>query len=177
MKTFTITEEHMKNASVYIPAETKWAIAKKIAFEVLENPTDRAEMIMEKKLLSIPYLKTENALKKKMYLTQIFISEYFGIHFEKYDTEEQNFYAGGNPLGQLEKWKHHKSYGAKAFDIIADFRELQMMVETAIKNRKLLENDLLSRLLSALSAEPNTEGLKVFFDQLKTAFEDGEELV
>ena len=28
-------------------------------------------------------------------------------------------------------------------DIIADFRELQMMVETAIKNRKLLENDFL----------------------------------
>lgn len=174
MKTFKITEEHMKNAVGYIPAETKWAIAKKIAKEILEDPFDIAEKIIEKKLLRIPYLKTENALKKKMYLTQIFISEYFGIHFEKYDTEEQNFYAGGNPLGQLEKWKHHKIYGEKAFDILADFRELQSMTETAVKNRKLLENDLLSRLLSAISSEPNTEGMKVFFEQLQSAFEDGE---
>ncbi|MBQ8497542.1 MAG: hypothetical protein IJ489_08830 [Clostridia bacterium] len=174
MKTFKITEEHMKNAVGYIPAETKWAIAKKIALEVLEAPADIAEKIIEKKLLNIPYLKTENALKKKMYLTQIFISEYFGIHFKKYDTEEQNFYAGGNPLGQLEKWKHHKLYGEKAFNILADFRELQSMTETAIKNRKLLENDLLSRVVSSFSAEPNTEGMNVFFEQLKNAFEDGE---
>lgn len=171
-KYFQLTDEIMQNATAYMLIEDKAGIAKTIAKKcVMDVPTAEQNLVGEK-FLALPYIKGENRELKAMCLMNILLSYYLKIDLGSveetpFDEDKYNFYAGGSILNQIERYKSNFDLKNKAFDLLADYKELRKFVDVEINNLIAVNNDPLARLTASISVFSSPENIKKTIEELQ----------
>ena len=186
----TITQEDVKQAMDYLPAETKEALTRlmaKLCTRIVENDASTAEA-------PLPPYRVEDRLRRLQCLNGVLCAFYFGGSFEKLKllvqkddgsgTEEReiegvmslealNDWCEGHPKNQLERWKKEKAVANKVYDILDDFKLFEILLDRAIREEIEMQNDPAIRIAQMLAMQMNPESLKETLDEIQR-FQKGE---
>lgn len=177
----TITQEDVKKAKSYLPAETKEALARlmaKLCTRIVENDASTAET-------TLPPVRVEDRLRRLQCLNGVLCGFYFGGKFEKLKltlpkedggTEEREIegvmslealddWCSGHPKNQLERLKKEKAVANKVYDILDDFKQFEIMLNSAIREELEMQNDPALRLSLMIAAQASPEAVR---ETLKT---------
>lgn len=172
----TITQEDVKKAKDYLPAETKEALARLMAqlcTRVVENDASTAEA-------PLPPYRVEDRLRRLQCLNGVLCGFYFGGSFEKEkltvrnedgSTEEReiegvmslealNDWCEGHPKNQLERLKKGKAVANKVYDILDDFKLFEIFLDRAIREELDMANDPALRIAQVMSVQTTPESLQ-----------------
>ena len=162
----TLTTELMTVARDYIP------IAEKEAW-VAENATkcfDKLAITADGE--AMPPMYMVNAGLKCRYLMGAFAKLYFGVDFPHDEQDEwlmsesdYDDWAGSHVMNQLERWKHDNALKFKAYDLMADYKDLEKRFSTQISGLLLVQNDSVIRTNQLSSAM--VKELPALLEQLK----------
>lgn len=180
----TITQEDVKKAKDYLPAETKEALARLMAqlcTRVVENDASTAEA-------PLPPYRVEDRLRRLQCLNGVLCGFYFGGSFEKEKltfrkedgsgTEEReiegvmslealNDWCSGHPRNQLERLKKEKNVANKVYDILDDFKLFEILLDRAIREELDMQNDPAIRIATMLAMQMNPESLKETLEEIQ----------
>lgn len=185
----TITQEDIKKANDYLPAETKEALTRlmaKLCTRIVENDASTAEN-------PLPPYRVEDRLRRLQCLNGVLCGFYFGGTFEKFklivqkedgSTEEReiegvmslealNDWCSGHPKNQLERLKKEKAAANKVYDILDDFKMFEILLDRAIREEIEMQNDPAIRISQMLAMQMNAASLKETLDTLRE-FQKGE---
>lgn len=186
----TITQEDVKKARDYLPAETKEALTRlmaKLCTRIVENDASTAEA-------PLPPYRVEDRLRRLQCLNGVLCAFYFGGQFEKFKllvqkedgsgTEEReiegvmslealNDWCSSHPKNQLERWKKEKNVANKVYDILDDFKLFEILLDRAIREEIEMQNDPAIRIAQMLAMQMNPESLKETLDEIQR-FQKGE---
>lgn len=177
METFKITKEMLVRAKSYMPLAEKISYSKSVAEICLKEYKTADENVSGEKFLAYPYLKGEDMGLKSVLLLNVLLGFYFDIEV-KDDSEkvyeQYDYYAGGNILNQIERFKSDYEIKDKIFDLIADYKDFKKMVDTEIYNLKTLSNDGLARFSAAMQVLSSPENIKKFNEELQKVMKENE---
>lgn len=164
---FIISEEMIKNATCYIPIETKVAFSKARAEECLENVEISALKLQADTLVALPPVWQENTVLKQLVLMYGFLTMYLHIEVpEDFDTATYNLYAQSHPLNQLERLKTNVLIKDKVFDIISDFKDLKKILDIEIFNLRTARNDGWERALAGIATISSPDTIKEMLNSM-----------
>ena len=173
----TITQEDVKKAKDYLPAETKESLARLMAqlcTRVVENDASTAEA-------PLPPWRVEDRLRRLQCLNGVLCGFYFGGSFEKekltvrkedgskeereiegvMSLEALNDWCSGHPRNQLERLKKEKAVANKVYDILDDFKLFEILLDRAIRN------DPAIRIATMLAMQMNPVSLKETLEEIQ----------
>ena len=160
VESFEITDEIMEKAITYMPFLEKSVWVKDNAEKCLKD------VVIENGAVTTS-VKGEDLIQKSVLLLSTLISYYLGVEIKTDDLEENPFtlyqiydyYASGNPSGQLEKYKRNERYSEKAYAILQDYKELKRLLDTEIYNLRNAHNDIFAKIeaLASLIPQENAE--------------------
>lgn len=179
----TITQEDVKKAKGYLPAETKEALARlmaKLCTRIVENDASTKEA-------PLPPWRVEDRLRRLQCLNGVLCGFYFGGQFEKFklavrkedgSTEEReiegvmslealNDWCSGHPKNQLERLKKEKTVANKVYDILDDFKLFEIMLDRAIREEMDMQNDPAIRIATMLAMQMNPVSLKETLEEIQ----------
>lgn len=180
----TITQEDVKKAKSYIPAETKEALARLMAqlcTRIVENDASTEEA-------PLPPWRVEDRLRRLQCLNGVLCAFYFGGSFEKEKltfrkedgsgTEEReiegvmslealNDWCEGHPRNQLERLKKEKNVANKVYDILDDFKLFEILLDRAIREELDMQNDPAIRIATMLAMQMNPVSLKETLEEIQ----------
>lgn len=170
MEYYIVSKDTMLTAVTYMPIGLKQAIAKTIADKcVIDLPT--AEQNREgEKFLALPYIKAEDKQMKDMCLLSTLLQHYLKVPLDKekdFDEELFDFYSAGAILNQIERFKSDFNCKDKAFDLLADFKELRKMVDNEIENLIRVNNDPLARITAAIQVFSTPENVEKMVKEIQ----------
>lgn len=189
----TITLDDVKKARVYMPVETKEAVARLFAKIIVQIvPNDAA-----KTTFPLPDLRVENRVRRLQCLHGVLCGWYFGADFEKEtlkyktdtgETEGKEIafcmsvaaldkWLEGHPMNQLERLKKEKAVANKIYDLLYDFKAFEMTLNGAIREELEMQNDPALRMALILSVQTTPESVKEMMaalDEMKKAVGGGE---
>ena len=177
----TITQEDVKKARDYLPAETKEALTRlmaKLCTRIVENDASTAET-------PLPPVRVEDRLRRLQCLNGVLCGFYFCGKFEKLKlklpkedggTEEREIegvmsiealddWCSSHPKNQLERLKKEKAVANKVYDILDDFKQFEIMLNSAIREELEMQNDPALRLSLMIAAQASPEAVR---ETLKT---------
>ena len=178
METFKITKEMLVKAKSYMPLNEKIAYSKSVAEICLKEYKTAEENAIGEKFLAFPYLKGEDMGLKSVLLLNVLLGFYFDIDVKENNEkvyEQYDYYAGGNILNQIERFKSDYEVKDKVFDLIADYKDFKKMVDTEIYNLKTLSNDSLARLSAAMTILSSPENISKFNEELQKVLKENED--
>lgn len=173
----TITQEDVKKAKSYIPAETKEALARlmaKLCTRIVENDASTPEN-------PLPPMRVEDRIRRLQCLNGMLCGGYFGGKFEELKlnlpkedgagTEERVFkgvmslealddWCAGHPKNQLERLKKEKAVANKVYDILDDYKLFEILLDRAIREELDMANDPALRIAQILAVQTTPENLK-----------------
>ncbi|MBR5285691.1 MAG: hypothetical protein IKU30_02225 [Clostridia bacterium] len=159
---FILTDEIIKNANTYIPLAEKAALAEMVAQKCLEDTGARAKGDI------FPPLKRENVVMKSLLLMQVLLEKYLKIDTpDEFRAKDYDEYASAHLLNQLERYKRDVTLKDKTFDLVADYKEFEKYVNTAIFNIKASENDGLTRFADAVKLMGTPENIEKLSAELR----------
>jgi hypothetical protein len=180
----TITQEDVKKARDYLPAETKEALTRlmaKLCTRVVENDASTEEA-------PLPPYRVEDRLRRLQCLNGVLCAFYFGGSFEKEKltfrkedgsgTEEReiegvmslealNDWCEGHPRNQLERLKKEKNVANKVYDILDDFKLFEILLDRAIREEIEMQNDPAIRIAQMLAMQMNPGSLKETLEEIQ----------
>ena len=180
----TITQEDVKKARDYLPAETKEALTRlmaKLCTRVVENDASTEEA-------PLPPYRVEDRLRRLQCLNGVLCAFYFGGSFEKEKltfrkedgsgTEEReiegvmslealNDWCSGHPRNQLERLKKEKAVANKVYDILDDFKLFEILLDRAIREEMDMQNDPAIRIATMLAMQMNPVSLKETLEEIQ----------
>lgn len=179
MDKFKITKEMIVKAKSYMPLQAKTAYAQSVAEICLKDYKTAEQNIEGEKFLALPYLKGEDMGLKSVLLINVLLGFYFDIEVKEFEKPEEvykqfDYYAGGNLLNQIERFKSEVDVKDKVFDLIADYKDFKKMVDTEIYNLKALNNDPIARLAASIQILSTPENIKALTEELKKTTEEYE---
>ena len=166
---FQITKEMVMGAKVYMPLQEKERFARTVA----ERCCDVAESRFQYGGAEIlaPEMRVENLGLRQRYMMGALYKIYLGIIFEPVkDTEwlmaadDFNWAASTFPMNRLERFKSDAETRDKIFDLLRDYKELERMVSVEINNVLSTNNDVVARLLLALTMAATPEAIAQLSD-------------
>lgn len=172
----TITQDDVKKAKSYLPAESKEALARlmaKLCTRIVENDASTPEN-------PLPPVRVEDRLRRLQCLNGVLCGIYFGGKFEKFkltvrkedgSTEEReidavmsldalNSWCEGHPKNQLERLKKEKAVANKVYDILDDFKLFEIFLDRAIREELDMANDPALRIAQVMSVQTTPESLQ-----------------
>lgn len=169
-----ITEDIIRErAAAYVPMSRKMAFVEEVA--------DRCHDMMEtgytdsEDLNPVPPLFKESAEKKTRYMAAALCRLYLGFDFEHPDDdqwmmteEDYEMFASGNPLNQLERIKKNtrdKDVQNKVFDLLADYKLLEKLLNAEVYGLMSAKNDIILRLNRLISASITPDAVKTLAEQ------------
>lgn len=172
MDRIVLTAETLENARTYLPIAEKQAIA-----EAAENNCILRVEVGAKDdngtYFAAPAMAMENPAKKAMLLTGVLAKWYLQIQFngegnEYLPTDEEyDALAGSHLLNQIERLKRDKAIADKCFDLLADYKLLEKMVNATVYSDLQVRNDAVLRLLADMQAKTTPEYFSSVAEQLK----------
>lgn len=176
MEVFEITKEMMLSAKTYMDIESKEDLAHSIAVRVLRPMATAKQNHPADELIALPMMMEENVRLKSILLMVTLFSYYFDIEFEEDENGvlrfDYDFYAGGHPMNQIERFKSDRETKDIAFDLIEDFREFRKLVDTMIYNEKANANDPVERLMASISVLSTPENVQTLANELTKSSEE-----
>ena len=183
MEYFEITKEMLLKAKTFMPLEVKRIMSDDIAEKCLK------EVKVEERVgipsLPLPPLYEESPETKAVLLASTLYGFYLDVEYEFEEREDgtgvydaYNYYFGGHPLNQIERFKGDKDVKNIAFDLLEDWREFKKLVDTKIFSLKARKNDSLARIwdsLAVLGTPENIEALGREIEEAKTLGLKGEQ--
>ena len=181
MEVYEITKEMMLSAKTYMPIESKEELAHNIATRVLRPMLTAKQNHPADELVSLPMMMEENVRLKSILLMVTLFSYYFNIEFEEDESGllkfDYDFYAGGHPMNQLERFKSDRETKDIAFDLIEDFREFKKIVDTMIYNEKANANDPVGRFMASIAVLSTPENVAKLMEELTKSTDELQEKI
>lgn len=174
---FVITKEILLKAKTYMTLADKDIMSGDLALRVVkEVPALEREGIPS---LPLPPLYEEDSALKAILLLNILFGYYLDVEvreptedFDIFDVHD--YYNGGHPLNQIERFKGDKDVKNIAFDLLEDWREFRKMVDTKIYNLKARNNDSLARVFDSLAVMGTPENIEAFAKEIVEVKQLGE---
>lgn len=176
-----ITIEDMNKAKDYIPIVEK----ERFVLTVAPNCMDRllvSASYDDETSKALPHMYKENTFIKSMYLMGAMLTFYFGMDYDHIGedewlitADEYDRYMGGHIFDQIQQYKGNKDTRDKAFQILADYKDLESRLNREIQGLLAAQNDPVSRALMAFSKQidPNEmEQMLADLDANQKALED-----
>lgn len=164
-----LTEEMLLAARDYVPLMEKAAYVAECAGRCF----DRMDVKLEDGQV-IPYYK-ENVERRSRYLMGGLVALYLRQEIDPVEGEtfllaadDYDRWAGGHITGQIDRMKSRGGeLRDKAFDLLADYRDLEKMLKTEIYSLLQAMNDPVSRFQEAAARSMTPEALKKTGEELK----------
>lgn len=178
-----ITKDKLKEARRYLPIGAKARLAEQIA-EWVVQPVEMAQ----DEYIPIPPMHKENRAIKNILMMGILCKYYLGVDFEfqsinltedgvKVGEQPVDFYptmeayddlAQSNIVNQLERLKKSdKEISNIIFDLMYDYKCLEQMVNSEIKDYVAIKNDLITRVVEMAELQLSKENLDKLTANLK----------
>lgn len=162
----TLTSDMMEKARDYVP------LAEKEAWVAENAPKCFDKLAITSDGEAMPPMYMVNAGLKCRYLMGAFAKLYFGVDFPRNEQDEwlmsesdYDKWAGSHVMNQLERWKHDTAQKFKAYDLMADYKDLEKRFSTQISGLLLVQNDSVIRTNQLSSAM--VKELPMLMEQLK----------
>lgn len=174
--TIEITKDHILNARTYLQIGAKARLAEQIAGWCVQ-PVEESE----ETAIPTPPLYKENRAIKNLLMTGILARYYLNLEFEcqsvrlmengtQVGEQPIDFYptmeaydnlASSNIINQLERLKKsEKDVSNTIFDLMYDFKLLEQMVNSEIRDYVAQKNDVMIRLIKTLEIQMSEDNLK-----------------
>lgn len=170
---FEVTPEIMKNAKSYLPILLKEQLAVTAARDCVKTTGSihaAGEEVDEHSDYMLPPVYCESTSSKARVLLSILLNCYLKVPTSDdslmCSINDYDDYASCHILNQIERYKSTDMRG-KAFDLIADYREMEKYLNSAIYSVLRELNDPITRLVTTLGASASQEGV----DMLNTLYE------
>ncbi len=184
---FEITEKMMENAATYMPILLKETICNDWARACVKS-TDTVDFYEREDgekpegvyspagpEYALPPVYVEDATKKARILLSILMTFYLKAWGDEKGIpcshDEYDSIMGSHVLNQLERFKANANYREKAFDILADYHDLEKRMNSAIYAVCREANDPISRLVACMS----TLASKEFIDNAMKMIEESQQ--
>ena len=172
---FRITDATMAQADTYIPLTMKEMIANDMARACVKR-TDLIHPFGDKAENSGEYgvspVYCESPSSKARVMMTVMMVMYMHIWGEDTpylcEVSAYDQWAGAHVLNQLERFKAGP-YREKAFDILADYREMEKCLNSAIYAVLRELNDPVKRFMEALGTMASAEGIQSAIETIKEA--------
>lgn len=172
---FRITDATMAQADTYIPLTMKEMIANDMARACVKR-TDLIHPLGDKAEYSGEYgvspVYCESPSSKARVMMTVMMVMYLHIWGEDTpylcEVSAYDQWAGAHVLNQLERFKAGP-HREKAFDILADYREMEKCLNSAIYAVLRELNDPVKRFMEALGTMASAEGIQSAIETIKEA--------
>lgn len=174
MEKIVITKEKLMQMPDYVPLLEKMQFAK----EAADLCFDRVELKIDGGLDSMPMppLYKENTAIKSRVLMAAYAKLYLGEAFESekntwiMSTSDFDRFAASHIMNQIERLKRYDGdVRDKAFDVVADMRDLEKRLNTEIYGLTQVMNEPVTRIIMALQQQTTPEAVSGALNELKDA--------
>mgnify|MGYP000431148528 FL=1 len=174
MEKIQITKEKLMQIRDYVPMREKMQFVK----EAADLCFDRVELKIDKGLDSVPMppMYKENTAIKSRVLMSAYAKLYLN---EPYETEKNQWlmteadydrFAASHIMNQIERLKRYDGeVRDKAFDVIADMRDLEKRLNTEVYGLTQVMNEPVTRIIMALQQQTTPEAVSGALNELKDA--------
>lgn len=175
---FKITKEIMEQANTYIPIAMKEMIASDVARGCVKETymiRPHGAKHRDEGMYGLSPIYCESPSSKSRVLLTVLMAVYLRVWGEDTpllcEAEEYDKWAGAHVLNQLERFKAGE-YREKAFDLLADYREMERYLNSAIYSVLREMNDPVKRFLNAVGEMASAESIQNAIDGIKEAQEE-----
>lgn len=181
----TITEEELLKANTYMSIAAKESLTR-YAAELCVEPVEIATSSGE----AVPPRYRENRRLRQQFLYGILARYYLQRSFKEQeieytnpktgakaltavrqlmDTEDYDEWAGSHVINQIERFKrgHSQEAANAAFDLLYDFKALEMMFLGAIRDELEKQNDFLPRVSDLLASQITPDSLQAMLGDIE----------
>ena len=167
MTNYVITEEMLRKARDYVPAREKEVFCSAAAQNCFDKLSVRASINGSE--VEMPPMYGENGVIRSRYLLSALLRLYFRVDYEPVEADgfilsldDYDRWAARHPLNTIERMKSKAALKDKAFDLLADYRELERLLNNEIRKLAAAYNDTVSRLVAELSGNMTPEAIEAF---------------
>lgn len=174
MEKIVITKEKLMQMPDYVSLREKMQFVK----EAADLCFDRVELKIDGGLESMPMppLYKENMAIKSRVLMAAYAKFYLGEAFEPeknawiMSTTDYDRFAASHIMNQIERLKRYDGdVRDKAFDVVADMRDLEKRLNTEIYGLTQVMNEPVTRIIMALQQQTTPEAVSGALNELKDA--------
>lgn len=168
-----LTKDELKAADTYMPIMQKQQFVNDAVLNCFNTLKITAPSLSDKGNDAIPDMFKADSFTMSRYLMGALLKYYF--HFDV-DTvgddkwlitaDEYDRYAGGHFFEQLNRFKSDVPLRDKAFDILADFKDLQYRLEREVQGMLAAMNDNVGRASAWLSFSLTPEDMQNMLSDL-----------
>lgn len=166
---YVITEEMLRRARDYVPAREKEVFCSAAAQNCFDRMTVRASINGAE--VEMPPMYGENGMIRSRYLLSALLRLYFRAEYDPVEADgfilsldDYDRWASHHPLNTIERMKSRAALKDKAFDLLADYRELERLLNNEIRKLAAAYNDTVSRLVAELAGNMTPEAVEAFGD-------------
>ena len=182
----TITEEELLKASTYISVAAKESLTR-YAAELCVEPVEMKSGAGD----ALPPRYRENRRLRQQFMYGILGRYYLHREYKEQeieytdpatkksaitavkqlmDTEAYDEWAGSHVINQIERFKrgHSQEAANAAFDLLYDYRALEMMMMGAIRDELEKQNDLLPRIVDYMASTMTPEALQSMMGDIES---------
>ena len=162
-KPITVKEVFAK-ANTYVPLMEKAAIVRHCA----ERCIDRVVVDTGEKFRGdVPPMYRENGQRKRRYLLGILVRAYLRLDFvpceeDKWllSADDYDLVGGVQLINQIDRMKKQSdTLRDKAYDLLADYRDMERMLNTEINANLTIMNDVVARMAMSASSAMSPESM------------------
>lgn len=174
MEKIQITKEKLMQIRDYVPMREKMQFVK----EAADLCFDRVELKIDKGLDSVPMppmYKENTAIKSRVLMSayaKLYLNEPYETEKNQWLMTEQEYdrFAASHIMNQLERMKRYDGeVRDKAFDVIADMRDLEKRLNTEVYGLTQVMNEPVTRIIMALQQQTTPEAVSGALNELKDA--------
>lgn len=174
MEKIVVTKEKLMQMPDYVPLREKMEFVK----EAADLCFDRVELKIDGGLDSMPMppLYKENTAIKSCVLmsayAKLYLSEPYEVEKNQWLMTEADYdrFAASHIMNQIERLKRYDGeVRDKAFDVIADMRDLEKRLNTEIYELTQVMNEPVTRIIMALQQQTTPEAVSGALNELKDA--------
>ncbi len=177
IETYYITAEQMAKVSTYLPimAKSEWV---ELVAEKCMNRVNMTANLGDTDM-ALPPMYKENTEYRSRYLMGAFVKLYLHGSWEVGEDEDEwlmpideyDKWAGGHIFAQIEKFKADKELRDICFNLLNDYKDLELRLKAEIRDMMAIMNDPTSRQLAAQQMSMTPEAMEMAIEELNKAQE------
>lgn len=177
-ETYYITAEQMAKVNTYLPLQAKSEWVELIAQKCL-NPV-QVNATMEGMEIPLPTMYKENVEFRSRYLMGVFVKLYLRGSWEVGEGEDEwlmpideyDKWAGGHIFAQIEKFKADKDLRDICFNVLNDYKDLELRLKSELRDLMAIMNDPVARQMASMQMSMTPEAMEKAIQELNEARDD-----
>lgn len=177
-ETYYITAEQMARVNTYLPLRAKSEWVELIAERCL-NRVEMDASIGDIKI-DLPPMYKENTEYRSRYLMGAFVKLYLRGSWETGEGEDEwlmpideyDKWAGGHIFAQIEKFKAEKDLRDICFNLLNDYKDLELRLKSELRDMMAIMNDPATRQMASMQMSMTPEAMEKAIQELNEARDD-----